>query len=57
MFVASVKYAGVAVSTVLSSTAPMFVIPLSRVFFGERLSRTALLGASVTIAGMVVLQL
>ena len=57
MFVASVKYAGVAVSTVLSSTAPMFVIPLSRVFFGERLSRTALLGASVTIAGIVVLQL
>src|SRR5439155_1417795 len=57
MFVASVKYAGVAVSTVLSSTAPMFAIPLARVFFGERLSRTALLGASVTIAGIVVLQL
>jgi len=42
---------------VLSSTAPMFAIPLARVFFGERLSPTALLGASVTIAGIVVLQL
>jgi len=57
MFVASVKYAGVAVSAVLSSTAPMFAIPLARIFLGERLSRTALLGAGVTIAGIVVLQL
>src|SRR5207253_2805911 len=30
MFVASVKYAGVAVSAVLSSTAPMFAIPLAQ---------------------------
>ena len=57
LFVASVKYAGVAVAAVLSSTAPMFAIPLARVFFGERLSRPALLGAGVTVAGIVVLQL
>jgi DME family drug/metabolite transporter len=57
LFVASVKYAGVAAAAVLSSTAPMFAIPLARVFFGERLSRPALLGAGVTLAGIVVLQL
>ena len=57
MFVASVKYAGVAVAAVLSSTAPMFAIPLARVCFGERLSRGALVGAGVTVAGIVVLQL
>ena len=57
MFVAGVKYAGVAVATVLSSTAPMFAIPLARVCFGERLSRGALVGAGVTVAGIVVLQL
>jgi len=57
LFVASVKYAGVAVAAVLSSTAPMFAIPLARVFFGERLSRPALLGAGVTVVGIVVLQL
>jgi DME family drug/metabolite transporter len=57
LYVASVKYAGVAVAAVLSSTAPMFAIPLARVFFGERLSRPALLGAGVTVAGIVVLQL
>jgi DME family drug/metabolite transporter len=57
LFVASVKYAGVAVAAVLSSTAPMFAIPLARVFFGERLSRPALLGAGVTLVGIAVLQL
>jgi len=57
MFVAGVKHAGVAVATVLSSTAPMFAIPLAVVFLGERLSLGALLGAAVTLAGIVVLQL
>jgi len=57
LFVAGVKYAGVGVAAVLSSTAPMFAIPLGFVFLGERLSRGALLGAGVTIAGIVVLQL
>ncbi len=57
MFVAGVKYAGVGVAAVLSSTAPMFAIPLGMVFLGERLSRGALVGAGVTIAGIVVLRL
>ena len=57
MFVAGVKYAGVAVAAVLSSTAPMFAIPLAFVCFGERLSPVALLGAGVTVAGIVVLKL
>ena len=57
LFVASVKYAGVAMAAVLSSTAPMFAIPLGWVFLGERLSRGALLGAGVTVAGIVVLRL
>lgn len=56
MFVAGVKHAGVAVASVLSSTAPMFAIPLAVVFLGERLTARALLGVAVTIAGIVVLQ-
>ena len=56
MFVAGVKHAGVAVASVLSSTAPMFAIPLAVVFLGERLTLRALLGAAVTVAGIVVLQ-
>jgi drug/metabolite transporter (DMT)-like permease len=57
MFVAGLKYAGVAVATVLSSTAPLFAIPLGLVFLGERVTRAALAGALVCVAGIVVLQL
>jgi len=35
----------------------MFAIPLARACFGERLSRGTLVGAGVTVAGIVVLQL
>jgi drug/metabolite transporter (DMT)-like permease len=57
MYGASVKYAGVAVATVLSSTAPLFAVPLGVVFLHERLPALALLGAAVTVAGIVVLRL
>jgi drug/metabolite transporter (DMT)-like permease len=57
MYGASVKYAGVAVATVLSSTAPLFAVPLGVVFLGERLPALALAGTAVTVAGIVVLRL
>jgi drug/metabolite transporter (DMT)-like permease len=56
MFVASLKWASVTVATVLSSTAPMFAIPLGLIFLGERLAVRPAVGAVVTVAGMVVLQ-
>ena len=56
LFVASLKYAGVAVGSVLSSTAPLFALPLGVIFLGERLSAWTVLGALVTVAGIVVLQ-
>jgi drug/metabolite transporter (DMT)-like permease len=57
MFAAGLKYADVAVATVLSSTVPMFAIPLGWLFLGERLSAGPILGALVTVTGIVVLQL
>ena len=57
MYGASVKYAGVAVASVLSYTAPLFAVPLGIVFLNERLPALALLGAVVTVAGIVVLRL
>ena len=57
MFIAGLKYAGVVVATVLSSTAPLFAIPLGAVFLGERLSPAVALGAAVAVAGIVVLNL
>ena len=56
MYVAGIKYSGVAVGSILSSVAPMFAIPLGVVFLGERLSVGAILGVLVTIAGVSVLQ-
>jgi drug/metabolite transporter (DMT)-like permease len=57
MFVAGVRYAGVAVATVLSSTAPIFAIPLGLVFLNERVPAAAAVGAAVTVLGIAVLQL
>ena len=57
MFVAGVKHAGVAVASVLSSTAPMFAIPLAVVFLNERITLRAFAGIVLTLAGIVVLQL
>jgi drug/metabolite transporter (DMT)-like permease len=57
MFVAGVKHAGVAVASVLSSTAPMFAIPFAVIFLDERITLRAFLGILLTLAGIVVLQL
>ncbi|HXH81476.1 MAG TPA: DMT family transporter, partial [Candidatus Tectomicrobia bacterium] len=57
MFVGGIKYAGVTVAAVLSSTAPLFAIPLGMIFLAERLPVRALVGALVTVAGIVVLKL
>ena len=57
LFVAGVRYAGVAVATVLSSTAPIFAIPLGLVFLNERVPALAAVGAAVTVLGIALLQL
>jgi drug/metabolite transporter (DMT)-like permease len=57
LFVASLKYAGVAVGSVLSATAPLFALPLGVIFLGERVSAWTAVGALVAVAGIVVLQL
>jgi drug/metabolite transporter (DMT)-like permease len=57
LFVAGIKHAGVAVGAVLSSTAPLFAIPLGVIFLGERLAPATVAGALLAVAGIVVLQL
>jgi drug/metabolite transporter (DMT)-like permease len=56
MYVASLKYAGVTVASVLSATAPLFAIPLGLIFLKERVAAGPLLGALVAVAGIAVLQ-
>jgi drug/metabolite transporter (DMT)-like permease len=57
LFVASLKYAGVAVGSVLSATAPVFALPLGVLFLGERVSRVTIAGVLLALSGVVVLQL
>ena len=57
MFVASLKYAGVAIGAVLSATAPLFALPLGVMFLGERVSAWTVVGALIAVGGIVVLQL
>jgi drug/metabolite transporter (DMT)-like permease len=56
LFVAGVRYTGVAVATVLSSTAPIFALPLGFFVLGERVAPIAVAGIVLTIIGIAVLQ-
>ena len=56
LFVAGVRHAGVAVATVLSSTAPIFALPLGFFFLGERVAPMAVAGIILTIIGIAILQ-
>jgi drug/metabolite transporter (DMT)-like permease len=42
---------------VLSSTGPLFAIPLEFVFLGERLAPRVVTGALVTVLGIAMLEL
>ncbi len=55
LFAAGVRHAGVAVATVLSSTAPIFALPLGFFLLGERVAPIAVAGIVLTIIGIAVL--
>ena len=55
LFVAGVRLTGVAVATVLSSTAPIFALPLGFFVLGERVPPIAIDGIALTIFGIAVL--
>jgi DME family drug/metabolite transporter len=57
LFVTSVKWADVAVAAVLSSTAPLFALPMGLIFLGERVTRSALAGTALAVTGVALIQL
>lgn len=57
LFVTSVKLADVAVAAVLSSSAPLFALPLGLIFLGERVTRSALAGTALAVTGVALIQL
>ena len=56
-FMAGLKYTSVAIATVLSSCAPLFALPLGRVFLGEPVTWRALAGSAITVLGIALLGL
>src|SRR5262249_55388193 len=56
-WVSGLKYAGITVTSVLSSTSPLFAIPIGLVVFGERVSRRAVGGTLLCLGGIVLLSL
>jgi drug/metabolite transporter (DMT)-like permease len=56
-FMAGVKYAGVTLGTVLSSVAPLFALPVGRLFLAEPVTWRAVVGAALAVAGIGVLSL
>lgn len=56
-WVAGLKYAGITLTTVLSSTSPLFAIPIGFLVFGERVSARAVAGIVLCLAGIALLGL
>jgi drug/metabolite transporter (DMT)-like permease len=54
-FLAGLKYAGVALGTVLSSASPLFALPIGFLAYGERVTWRAATGAALTVAGIAIL--
>ncbi|MBI3979764.1 MAG: DMT family transporter [Chloroflexi bacterium] len=52
LFILAVQLAGVGKTTVLSATAPLFALPLSLLFLGERLTRRIVAGTVLSVAGI-----
>ena len=48
----AIKYADVAVANTLNSTEPLFLLPLSAIFLGEKLTLRAVAGTLTTLAGI-----
>jgi drug/metabolite transporter (DMT)-like permease len=57
LFMAGLKYAAVGPATVLSSTSPLFALPLGRLAFGERVTWRAATGAVLCVVGIALLTL
>jgi drug/metabolite transporter (DMT)-like permease len=51
----ALKHLDVAIANTLSSTEPVFVLPLAVLFLREQVSAIALLGTTITMAGIVLL--
>ncbi len=52
IWVESVKFVGASIAAIFYFTAPMFALPVSVLFLGEKFSRKIMLGTFLTILGV-----
>jgi uncharacterized membrane protein len=57
LYVTAVAAVGATVMSVISSTAPLFAIPVSLIFLKEKLTRLAVVGIIATLVGVVLVVL
>ncbi len=57
LYVSTVKFVGAAVTSVIGSLSPLFALPISIIFLKERITRVAMIGVAVTIAGVILVVL
>jgi uncharacterized membrane protein len=55
LYTFGIKHAGVAIGSVLSTTSPLFTIPLEILVLGRRPSRRTVLGAATTVLGIALM--
>ncbi len=55
LYIFGIKHAGVAIGSVLSTTSPLFTIPLEIAVLGRWPSRRTVLGAVTTVAGIALM--
>lgn len=55
LFLVALKYVDASVATILNSTAPLFILPLSAIFLKEKISSRAIIGAAVTVCGIILI--
>jgi drug/metabolite transporter (DMT)-like permease len=53
-YLMGLKYAGVALATVLSSASPLFALPVGFLAFGERVTWRGTTGAALSVAGIAI---
>lgn len=56
-WVAGLKYAGITLTSILSSTSPLFALPIGLLAFGEPVTWRALAGTLTCLAGLALLSL
>ena len=54
LYVTTIKFLGAAVTSVIGSLSPLFALPISIIFLKERITRVAMIGVAITIAGVIL---